>query len=81
MSPVTHFLAGWMVAQFADQDPPRGLVLVVLAGVAPDLDGLGIVRSCLPEIQGIPYFGFPSTTTCLGITWAFVWSLRPRHIG
>jgi inner membrane protein len=46
MSPVTHFLAGWMVAQFTERGRARDRTVVTLAGVAPDLDGLGII----PEV-------------------------------
>ena len=39
---MTHFLAGWLIANAADLDR-RGRALVTVAGVIPDLDGLGIV--------------------------------------
>lgn len=42
MSPITHFLAGWALAQTAELSP-RERMLVSVAGVIPDLDGLGIV--------------------------------------
>lgn len=42
MSPVTHLLASWVVAEYAVQDR-RTRRHIVLAGVAPDLDGLGLV--------------------------------------
>lgn len=41
MSPFTHLLASWMVAQPVPDR--RGRLLVTLAGLAPDADGLGIV--------------------------------------
>jgi inner membrane protein len=41
MSPLTHLLASWIVA-VKTTDNPRDRRLVTLAGVAPDLDGLGI---------------------------------------
>jgi inner membrane protein len=41
MSPLTHLLASWIVA-VKTTDNPRDCRLVTLAGVAPDLDGLGI---------------------------------------
>ena len=42
MSPVTHFLAGWAVANCCPLSP-RNRALVTLAGVIPDLDGFGLV--------------------------------------
>jgi hypothetical protein len=42
MSPLTHLLASWIVAA-KTTDNLRDRRLVALAGVAPDLDGLGIV--------------------------------------
>ena len=41
MSPVTHFLAGWLVANAARLDR-RERTLVTVAGVIPDLDGFGL---------------------------------------
>ena len=45
MSPATHLLIGWMVANAGSLDR-RERAAVTLAGVAPDLDAFGIV----PEI-------------------------------
>jgi len=42
MNPVTHLLLGWSVAQSAPL-PRRDRALVTLAGIVPDVDGLGIV--------------------------------------
>ncbi len=42
MSPLTHLLASWIVA-VKTTDNLRDRRLVTLAGVAPDLDGLGIL--------------------------------------
>jgi inner membrane protein len=42
MSPLTHLLASWIVAA-KTTDNLRDRRLVTLAGVAPDLDGLGLV--------------------------------------
>ncbi len=46
MNPVTHFALGWGVATVAPLQR-RDRALVTLAGVAPDLDGLGIVAEKL----------------------------------
>ena len=42
MSPVTHLLAGWLVASAANLNR-RERALVTVAGVIPDLDGLGLI--------------------------------------
>jgi inner membrane protein len=42
MSPTTHLLASWILAA-KTTDNPRDCRLVTLAGVLPDLDGLGLV--------------------------------------
>ncbi len=43
MSPITHALAGWVVANADSKNTPRERALIAFAGVAPDLDGLTIV--------------------------------------
>src|SRR6476620_2762314 len=47
MSPLTHFLMGWAVANAAPSLAKRERALVTWAGVAPDLDGLGIIAEGL----------------------------------
>jgi inner membrane protein len=42
MSPVTHFLLGWVTANASDLNR-RDRAIVTIAGIIPDLDGLGIV--------------------------------------
>lgn len=42
MSPVTHLLASWVVAAGAT-DNERDRCIVAWAGLAPDLDGLGLI--------------------------------------
>jgi inner membrane protein len=46
MSPVTHFLASWVLASFPRLER-RDVALVTLAGVAPDIDGIGIIPELL----------------------------------
>ncbi len=46
MSPVTHFLVGWAVANSARVDK-RDRMLIALAGVIPDVDGLGLIWDIL----------------------------------
>jgi membrane-bound metal-dependent hydrolase YbcI (DUF457 family) len=53
MSPITHFLVGWVgLERF--QPSRRDKAVVVLAGVAPDLDGLGIVIDFMTRTFGLP---------------------------
>lgn len=42
MAPETHLLASWVIAAFIT-DNPRDCRLVTLAGVLPDVDGLGLL--------------------------------------
>lgn len=42
MSPITHLLVGWALAESTTTDV-RARRHIVLAGAAPDLDGLGVV--------------------------------------
>jgi inner membrane protein len=53
MSPITHFLAGWVLLE-RSQVTLRDKVLVVCAGLAPDLDGLGIVIDFATRSLGLP---------------------------
>lgn len=46
MNPITHFLTSWVVANCADLEK-RERVAVTVAGVIPDIDGLGIVAEKL----------------------------------
>ncbi len=46
MSPVTHFLTSWLVANTAKINR-RERALVTIAGVIPDVDGLGIIANFL----------------------------------
>jgi hypothetical protein len=53
LSPVTHFLLSWAIADAA-RLPPRACLAVALAGVAPDLDGLGLVVDLGARAFGLP---------------------------
>jgi hypothetical protein len=48
MNPISHLLTGWVVANTADLTT-RDRVLVTLAGVVPDIDGLGLFAEILTE--------------------------------
>ena len=64
MSPVTHFLASWMVANLAQRRRDRALI--TFAGVAPDLDGLGIVPELLTRNTSHPLPWFTEYQHVLG---------------
>ncbi len=59
MSPITHFLASWIIAA-KTTDNPRDCRLVTLAGLAPDLDGLGLavdmVNNALNHTSSFYYY-------------------------
>lgn len=52
MSPITHFLIGWTALE-RFQLTRRDKAIVVLAGVLPDLDGLGIVADFVTRAAGL----------------------------
>src|SRR5437870_3742616 len=54
MSPITHFLTGWAIANSAPSLTKRERALVTWAGVAPDLDGLGIIAERLTRNSAHP---------------------------
>jgi hypothetical protein len=56
MSPLTHLLASWVVGA-KTTDNPRDCRLVTLAGLAPDLDGLGLAIDLVQNI-GAPTASF-----------------------
>ncbi len=53
MSPITHLFAGWVVAERWGSDA-RARCLIAWAGVAPDLDGLGVVVDLANRALGRP---------------------------
>ena len=57
MSPVTHYLTGWVFANTAKLTP-RDRALVTWACVAPDIDGLGIIPELLTRNSAHPLLWF-----------------------
>jgi hypothetical protein len=57
MSPVTHFLTGWVFANCATLER-RERAVVTLACVAPDIDGLGIIPELLTRNSPHPLMWF-----------------------
>lgn len=73
MSPVTHALVGWMCANFAER--PRDRALIMLAGVAPDLDGLGVIPEVLTANSAHPLPWFTEYHHVLGHNIAFAFAV------
>jgi hypothetical protein len=57
MSPVTHFLTGWLLANSVRLDR-RGMAAVTVAAVIPDIDGIGIVAELLTRHSSHPLLWF-----------------------
>jgi hypothetical protein len=51
MSPATHFFMSWVIAA-KTTDNPRDCRLVTLAGILPDLDGLGLIPDVVTRALG-----------------------------
>ncbi len=57
MSPITHFLTGWVFANCAKLGR-KDRAIVTLASVTPDLDGLGIIPELLTRNSAHPLLWF-----------------------
>jgi len=57
MSPVTHFLAGWLLAAPMPLSG-REKAMVVMAAVVPDIDGLGIIPELVTRNSAHPLLWF-----------------------
>lgn len=57
MSPISHFLAGWVCFEPCLQNN-RDRALVCIAGVIPDIDGIGIVIDFTTRLLGLPETNF-----------------------
>jgi hypothetical protein len=51
MSPITHFLVGWVGFESSLRSQ-RDRLIVCLAGLAPDLDGIGIIIDFVNRLAG-----------------------------
>jgi len=51
MSPITHFLASWTLAESCVEDR-RERFWICLTGLAPDLDGLGVIADIINGLLG-----------------------------
>jgi hypothetical protein len=66
MSPVTHFLTGWIVANGSSRINSRERAIITLAGIAPDLDGLGIIPEMLTRGSANPLLWYSQYHHLLG---------------
>lgn len=55
MSPITHFLTGWAIANTANLNK-RERMLVALAGIIPDVDGLGAIIDLIVRNKSNPFY-------------------------
>jgi inner membrane protein len=58
MSPITHFLTGWVVSNCAPSLNGKERALVTLAGVVPDIDGLGAIPDLITRNSTHPLSWF-----------------------
>jgi inner membrane protein len=58
MSPITHLLASWVVANIPKNLSRRDLFLITAAGVIPDIDGLGAVVEIATKDTANPMLWF-----------------------
>ena len=70
MNPVTHFFAGWAVANLG-ADNRRDRTLVTLAGIVPDADAAGIVAELATRDSARPLLWFSDYHHVLGHNLAF----------
>lgn len=66
MSPVTHFLFGWLAANASPAGQRKERAIITLAGVAPDVDGLGIIADVLTRNSAHPLNWFSEYHHLLG---------------
>jgi hypothetical protein len=57
MSPVTHFLTGWVLASAANLGR-RDRAVVTVAAMSPDVDGLGVIPELLTRHSARPLLWF-----------------------
>jgi len=66
MSPISHLLVGWVVANIPRHAKPRERAMIALAGVAPDVDGLGIIGEVLTRNSSQPLLWWSNYHHILG---------------
>jgi inner membrane protein len=85
MSPITHLLVGWAVANTASLDP-KERAWITIAAVVPDVDGLGAVAEVLTRNSDEPLEWWSRYHHVLGhnigfalVVAAIVWLLSTRR--
>ena len=68
MSPVTHFLAGWALANAAALNR-RERIAVTVASVVPDIDGFGLIPELLTRNSAHPLLWFSEYHHALHTLW------------
>jgi inner membrane protein len=71
MSPVTHFLLGWVTANASPAVNRKERAIITLAGVAPDVDGLGLIADVLTRNSERPLDWFSQYHHVLGHNLSF----------
>ncbi len=79
MSPATHFLSGWLLANTAKLER-RDRALVTVSAIVPDIDGLGIIAEILTRGSARPLLWWSNyhhilhnlgfALLCAGLAWA-----------
>jgi membrane-bound metal-dependent hydrolase YbcI (DUF457 family) len=74
VSPITHFLTGWALANSVPSLDKRERALVTWAGVVPDIDGLGIIADRLTRNSSHPlnWWGEYHHTLCHNLGFAII---------
>lgn len=54
MNPITHFLTSWVVADLSGKLKKKDLLLITVAGISPDVDGLGAIVEILTRNSSNP---------------------------
>jgi inner membrane protein len=70
MSPITHFLVSWTIANAIPHSTKRDRAIVCLAGIAPDIDGLGIIAEILTRDSPQPLLWWSEYHHTLGHNFA-----------
>lgn len=66
MSPLTHLLTSWIVANGSSEITSRDRAIITVAGIAPDLDGLGIIPELLTRGSAHPLLWYSEYHHLLG---------------
>ena len=87
MSPLTHFLLGWSVAGTDTSLTPRERAAVTLAGVVPDIDGMGVIWDLISRSGNFDFyqryhhvFGHNLFFGLLVAAWGFLFGVRKRLV-